>query len=185
MVWDNSRPTTSEKIRNLSAAITPNWVAIEEASDGDAAGDKLKLWAVNLVDRATIGGPNTPAAITSAGQLYGLNDTVSGKVELFYINDTGGVTQLTQGTATAATAGQVLLPGGILMKWGTQAISGASPQAVTFPTAFPTAIFNIQVTAATDSSQAYRSTNATTAGFTLRWDVSVAAQNIYWVALGN
>ncbi len=84
MVWNKARPTDQERIHDLGSAIRPNWKAIEEASDSDTIAQKLKLWAVNLLDRSVgaVTGPNTPIRIDDTGQIYCLND--GSKNELFF-----------------------------------------------------------------------------------------------------
>lgn len=50
-------------------------------------------------------------------------------------------------TATLGAAGSVMLPGGLIVKWGTTgSIASGSNETVTFPTPFPTAVYNIQTT---------------------------------------
>ena len=98
MVWDNTKPTNLEKIRNLGIVIRPNWVAIEQASNGDSDADKLRIWAVNLYDRnnAVVTGADTPTRMDDAGQVYCRNDGAEN--ELFFIDsqDPAKETQLTQ-----------------------------------------------------------------------------------------
>lgn len=84
MVWNKARPTDQERIHDLGSAIRPNWKAIEEASDNDTDAQKLKLWAVNLIDRsdATVTGATTPTRIEDTGQIYCRNDGTEN--ELFF-----------------------------------------------------------------------------------------------------
>lgn len=105
MVWDRTRPTNTERIQNLGNVIRPNWTAIEEASNADADEDKLKIWAVNLVDRSqpVVTGPSTPARIgdnvgnnAEAGIIYCRNDDDNN--ELFFLDsqDPANEVQLTR-----------------------------------------------------------------------------------------
>lgn len=73
MVWDQSKPSNTEKIRNLGIAIRPNWKAIEE-NDTAVKATSLNQWVIHLIDRSTIGGANTPARIDDIGMLYCKND---------------------------------------------------------------------------------------------------------------
>ncbi len=91
MVWDNTKPSNQERIQNLGNAIRPNWIAIEQASDNDADADKLKVWAINLINRSqpAVTGPDTPDRIgdniggnTEAGIIYCRND--GSENELFF-----------------------------------------------------------------------------------------------------
>jgi hypothetical protein len=93
MVWNKDKPSDQEKIHDLGSVIRPNWKAIEQASDSDTDAQKLKLWAVNLVDRSqpVVTGPVVPNKIgdnaaannAEAGQVYCHNDGTFN--ELFFI----------------------------------------------------------------------------------------------------
>ena len=102
MVWNATKPSNTEKIRNLGVVIRPNWKAIEQASDSDADADKLKLWAINLYDRnnGAVTGADTPARIDDAGQVYCRTDdhATDAYNELFFEDsrDSANEVQLTR-----------------------------------------------------------------------------------------
>ena len=93
MVWNKEKPSDQERIHDIGSVIRPNWKAIEQASDSDTDAQKLKLWAVNLVDRSqpVVTGPASPSKIgdnaaannAEAGQVYCHNDGTFN--ELFFI----------------------------------------------------------------------------------------------------
>lgn len=91
MAWDASKPSDSEKIRNLGIVIRANWDAIEESEDTFAP------WAIKLTNRTDVGAAsNNPATLASATQLFCKDD--SGAVaELFLRDAAGTVKQLTKG----------------------------------------------------------------------------------------
>lgn len=143
MAWDNTKPTNTEKIRNLGTVIRANWEAIEENDTGVKA-TSLNQWAVHLVDRSTIGGSNTPTAIADVGILY--CRTISGANQLFFENENGAETQLTFATAPSIGAnGYTVLPGGVTLQWFTFSLPSGNTT-VTYPTALTSAIYNINLT---------------------------------------
>jgi len=85
MAFDPSKPADDEKIRNLGTVIRANWQGIEQAESS------FKPYALNFVDRNTIGGgvPAQPAKIAGTGQLYSKQNGASTKVELFYLDNAG------------------------------------------------------------------------------------------------
>lgn len=83
MTWDPSRPANDVEISALGqTTFRPFWDAIETASD--AASTKLRMWGVNLIDRSTIGGNNTPNRIDNTGIIYCRNDGTNN--ELFFLD---------------------------------------------------------------------------------------------------
>ncbi len=73
MAWDQTKPSNTEKIRDLGSVIRDNWKAIEE-NDTAVAASSLNQWVIHLIDRATIAGANTPARIDAIGMIYCRND---------------------------------------------------------------------------------------------------------------
>ncbi len=73
MAWSALLPADTEKIRDLGSVIRDNWDAIEQ-NDTAVAATSLNQWVVHLIDRATIGGANTPARIDDIGMVYCRND---------------------------------------------------------------------------------------------------------------
>lgn len=87
-----------------------------------------------------------------------------------------------------ATSGSAILPGGLILKWGsTGSITARSSQAQLFPAAFPTACLNIQLTGRTlgNLPQARDSmTSVTAAGYTVH-NSSDVASTFDWFAIGH
>lgn len=81
MVWDQTKPRNTEKIRDLGNVIRPNWKAIEE-NDTAVKATSLNQWVIHLIDRSTIGGANTPARVDDVGMIYCKNDGAEN--ELFF-----------------------------------------------------------------------------------------------------
>lgn len=156
MVWLITEPTDNTEIRNLGVVIRPNWVAIEEA---DAT---FLPQAINLNNRTVSGPTNDPTAITDAFLMYCKEDA-SGNPELFGRNESSQIVQFTKGLPTLATPGEIFLPGGLIMKWGSVSISNTEGT-LTYATAFITetlAVFLTQFGSTTtgENPTAYTYTN--------------------------
>lgn len=101
---------------------------------------------------------------------------------------TASSTLLGTTTSTLATAGNVALTNGMIMKWGTaSSISAGTTSTITFPIAFPTNCFNIIITSQTSDTNATSSNYAAPidkTSFTLGNKQSNTA-TFYWQAIGN
>lgn len=110
---------------------------------------------------------------------------------MWYVNNQGGrfydgttVCKLTEGSAAASGYQWI---GKVLLQWGVSAVLGA----VTFPIAFPTACFNVQVTpgvsGATTATVNICPTSIIAAGFSIirAAGTSTGFGPYYWLAIGN
>jgi len=135
---------------------------------------------------------------TVAGQiaLYSKQGAISS--ELFMIRDgnAGTAVNLTTskvGSPSATPIGVSWLPGGILIQWGTLAVSNNTTfTPVSFTPSFPNACFNIVLTmintqgiTASANSLFVRSGSVSTTGFQIFNTSSSSAQSAYWLAIGN
>lgn len=187
MAWDKSLPSNSTKIRNYPTVLGANFAAIEEG------GDTLQFWKSNYIERDAIPSapPATPTRIDNTLQLY--SRQVDSQRQLFLLDAESPANdiQLTRTTeVTVAASGQTFLPGGVLLQWFTGTAAASSNSSITFPTAFPNNIYNIQVT----PSQASTSLSAvnlyvisgtvTTSGFDIR-NPNAQAFTFYCQAIGT
>lgn len=134
MAFDPALPANSTKLRLAPGVIQDNWSAIEEAQSS------FKPYAVNLNNRTPLGVANDPVAIADAYIAY-CKDDAAGNPELFGINESSQITQLTRGVPTYAKPGQIYLAGGMLIQWNS--VSVASGATITFPTAFIEAAYYV------------------------------------------
>lgn len=181
MSWDATQPTDNTKIRNLGVVIRPNWEAIEGADS------TFKPRALNLTDRTVAGVAVDPTAIADAFIVYCKTDG-EGNSEFFGINDTSGVTQFTQGTPLLGAAeSSIFLPGGLILKTGTGTFSATTTEAISFASAFPTAIFGASLTLSGTTSPATAFVDAVvTTGFSAKRSTGTPTnQTFYWMAWGN
>jgi hypothetical protein len=97
------------------------------------------------------------------------------------------ITNFTGANQSLGSSGYQKLPGGLIMQWGeTGAMSGGQNLTVTYPIAFPTAVFNVQTTVIVSSD-----TNEITFVNTVGTTTFVVANSnpggltgVYWLAFG-
>ena len=174
MAWDKTFPTASTKIRNLSTGIPNNWDAIETADS------TFIPEALNLLNRASDGGlSNDPTAIADTVILYSKEDS-NGDAQLYAIDPSSNITQLTQFSTSEASNGSMTFPGGLTFIWGqTTGTTGSK----TFHTAFANNIFNLQVSMIAAGAAYGSQKNQSITGFD--WTVSGTPSAIQYFAIGN
>lgn len=137
-----------------------------------------------------IGGtPTNPPLVAGFGQLFSKNVTVGSTTDtqLFFETGLGGISQLTGGNASANGYQWI---GSVLIQWGSITGTPIAPnQAVTFPLAFPSAVFSITLGPASNSSNdktmSIKTGTVSTTGFQVQTSNSSSFQTIYWMAIGN
>jgi len=104
---------------------------------------------------------------------------------------TNGVytTNFSGSNQSKASSGYQKLPGGVIIQWGTSStISAGSSLAISFPTAFPSSVGTIQLTAINPSPDnavsAPQVTGPTTNGFTAVNRDPDSDYTVYWFAVG-
>lgn len=128
---------------------------------------------------------------TAAGEIALYCATGASGAELFMIRDniSGTKTNLTTSkiaTPLAAVSGYSWLPGGIIMQWGRDQFAGAAvAKTVTFPTAFPTACWNVQVLGIGFNNIFHGDTNTTTSVIISKNQAVGNNQEFWWLAIGN
>jgi hypothetical protein len=108
-----------------------------------------------------------------------------GDQQLYSLTGGGVLSQLTG--RSAATNGYVWI-GGILLQWG-KSTSASGSQSITFPVAFPTNCFNVEITQTTTGSSASSagavvSSSVTQTGFSFITS-SGSINGFFWLAIGN
>lgn len=172
MAWDLTQPTNTTKIRNLGVVIRPNWQAIETADS------TFQPDALNLTDRDAASLSSDPTAISTAVITYCKKDP-NGNPELFSIDPSSNVVQLTRGAVNAAATGHTVLPGGMILNWG----SGTGTTAnVVFDRAFTSALYSITISNFNTNPATTATVSATSlTGATLK---STNVNAIYYMAIG-
>lgn len=140
-----------------------------------------------------------PPLVAAVGQLYTKSVNSGGNTDTSLFFETGGgggrKLQLTSNfTPTISANGYTFLAGvsgtsSPIIQWGsTTAVTNSGSTIVTFPKAFPNAVFSVQVTAVTSDNTTIRLSlegNATKTGFTTTQTSSTKFTNMYWMAIGN
>ncbi len=178
--------TTNQNI-TLSGAVTGSGttsIATTLANSGVSAGTygaATTVPVINVNAKGLITGAANTAIPVFGGSTPGLVPTSpGGTVNSLLANGTWGVPS---GSSSVAANGHTTLPGGIILQWGFRAYTGSSPQSVTFPIAFPTAVFSATVTpfnASGNESFGLGGLNTTTLTV-----ISGAGDAFYWIAIGH
>lgn len=130
--------------------------------------------------------PAVPTPTLLKGVLF--TKSVSSASELCFANKDGNGVLWRGGTGTGLVAGTIsgtgtmTLPNGLILKWGSVSAS-TSGTAVGFAAAFPTNLFNVQLTPQSNTSRGVAFGGQSVNGFT-----AYAENNgtfIYWFAIGN
>jgi len=172
-MFDKTEPSNTIKLRNLGIGIRPNWEAIESADS------TFVPHALNLTDRTAAGLANDPTALADAIIMYSKQDG-SANPQLFSIDPSSIITQLTGLSYVATQNGYVTLAGGIIIKWGTGTGINAGVTN-TFPVAFPNNCWSVQmVTMGTKAGSGVGTITKT--NFVAFTDGSVTVR---YIAIGN
>lgn len=139
---------------------------------------------------------STPAAVATSGSATDLTAGTLATARLPTVPiANGGTGQTTAANAFAAIAiaassianpGYIQFQNGLILQWGTQVFSGQNTVAVTFPIAFPSAVFSIIATPimVAGGSQTCGVQGQSTTGFNLNVG-SITSNSQFWFAVGN
>lgn len=162
----NSGSTTTINGTALSA---PNGININGGQFQMNASGDIGIGTAPTAALLTIGG-----AVSSTSGGYTFPDaTVQTTAAPFFAQSIGANGYLKLGTA--------------VLQWGTVSIAGQSAAVVTFPIAFPTACFGVNVTpnSVTSGVQAADCTNTATQTQVTIYNQGGLSANLFWFAIGN
>jgi hypothetical protein len=163
--------------------------AVTTAKIADANVTKSKI--ENVADYKVLGNVSGTAAAPAEVAILDEDDMVSN-------SNTALATQQSIKTYVDATAGgftpstyageeSVTLPNGLIMKFGSKSVAGDSSAAVSFATAFSTAIVQVQLTIKTsiplNNDAGLSATSQTVNGFTIQNGAS-GTETVSWMAIG-
>ncbi len=184
-------PPDGSSLGNTKTTIRNNLDGTFEAFSVDhqdqnevSAGTHTKVQLLNVA------GSSPPSGLNNGFEtLY--SQAIAGNGEVFFTRGNSGVgIQLTgPGTPSAIANGFTFLAGGILMQWGSVNAPGSSGT-VSYPTAFPNAMFSIQFNyarAVTSNAISFAINSAgtnTNSQFTY-YSTSSGSNTLYWIAIGH
>lgn len=135
-----------------------------------------------------------PAATPGFGQLFSaqVNDGIATDESLFYTSGGGRSLALTRNfTPTlVAASGASMLPGGLIINWGTVTTDSSGDATVTFTQKLPGTVFTAQCTVreGSSSSRNVKINNFTTQlGFVTKMTIHTSdkALDVLWMVIGN
>jgi len=168
-----SQPQLLANFQALNTANSVNHVAYNDADEG-----KHKFLQMPEQGSAPTTGADEGAVYTK---------DVSGATELFYRRESNGDEQQLTGAFTAASTGELTLPGGLGIKWGTvTATTGGATVLYTGLglTAFSSATYNVQLTSNVAAFNEFRvGSSLAKTGFTAQCNTGTMA--LFWMAIGK
>lgn len=191
---NNSQIGVEQVVENTTSVITITLPSTQAVPIGS------EMSFVNIANyAANLKGQNNDLFIgyNSSTIVLGVGDTVTLIADNGYWYLKGGSLALRGATAFAnelAPAGYQMLPSGLIMNWGSIAVSGSDNTSVVFPFTYPNAIYNVQATAnapLTASAVFASVSNITPTGFITNCFTNGStnpnriAGSIYWTALGR
>lgn len=181
MAYNNAIPQATDLISNSQAQILANFAAI------GAATSNLNY----LIFPAPQG--SDPVPTSTQGVIYTKTASSSSKTELFFdsLNSVPAnvIQQLTGNLVTGTdnlgnTDYTVTTPWGLVLKWGGDTFASTGT-AMTFSTAFPTALFGVVMTCRHNGAISSSYVSPSPAGFTGSCQSGTGSQFISWFAWGN
>jgi hypothetical protein len=131
---------------------------------------------------------NQPRSIWSIfGNNNGSSFNISVPTNISSGNLTVSSNTLTLGTSSITANGYTRLPNGLLMQWGTQAAANTSSGNVTFPVAFTTAVYSVNITGTQTFTGLLGGTGTAGVNTTViqvRTTNTGAGVTAYWMAIG-
>ena len=184
-----SVPQAAQTISSTQAPIQSNFQAISDlvAVNHTPFGSNAALpgthSVITFADQSGVS-PFPPNPLQS-GQVNLYNSVVSSKAQLYLQYPTGSPIPITSGSAAN---GYAYLMNGTLMQWGSATFSGSGNVAVTFPVAYSSTVYNIQLTPSGSSSASVYNfivNTISTTGFGIQVNAPiVGTPQIYWFAIG-
>jgi hypothetical protein len=186
--WTPGSPVLGDTISQSFSNIRDNWAVLANAWNGDhqsLTGDGTASTRHNKVTMPANAG--AIGATPGIGKLY-TKDVGGGVIELVYEDEAANETQIT-GNATQADVGEVTLPSGLKMKWGTFQLTDANDTPFSYIndfslTAFTTDTYRVMITPSTFTNGVVTVTSKSNTGFNARQDV-LGTINFDWMAIGN
>ena len=151
----------------------------------DATADLLEIVDFNVLTNKKILVSELAIAMQGSTTVVGTGQFATAAVTL---TGTDATKLLTPGgfagNKSLGTNGFYKFPGGLIIQWGVAVTDGTGTAAVTFPTAFPNALFTIVISELVSASRGAAAVGTSVSGFTAQSSASVAT-TLGWIAIGN
>lgn len=121
--------------------------------------------------------------VTAANEIALFSKDLGGISTLFMRKESNGA--VIQMSGIDPNNSQTFLPGGLILKWGLNAVATDGSTVIAFPVAFPTACLAVMATVVTTTVNSARYVSVFNVGPAQFNAVTNVAQNIYWFAIGN
>lgn len=183
--YDPTKPAANDKPANDQAPMQTNFASIKTLIDVDHVDFSNGSYGMHQWVQLPV--PYAAGATVSVPRLFtntvdGAGNTLPGSLAQFFAYNAGTAGQCSSNYVSTAQ-GSVLLFGGIILKWGTNA-AAANTTTYTFPVAFPNNCFGVQITINIASTlQAVGINGFTKTGYTFR--TAGGAVPITYFAIGN
>ncbi|MGD8327647.1 MAG: hypothetical protein PVF65_12090 [Sphingomonadales bacterium] len=149
-------------------------VAVNHVQFNDADAGKHKF--LQMPDQSS-----APTTASNEGALY--TKAVTGVTQLFFREENNGTERQMTGAFTAASSGELIIPGGLTLKWGTATTAGTT-LTVTYPSPFSTATYNVQITSLSAGATTIFSSSSYVAASFLCTS-SNPNESFSWLAIGS
>lgn len=191
MSYSTNTPQATDPISSTQGPISTNFSILNTtfASDHIPPTNATSAnWGLHqqVTLLAPLASDPSPSGTTSVVYSKTINNYSSGSQEqLFFVNSETGVEQITY-PSSLGTSGWTILPGGLLMQWGTSTPSSTGPNSVTFSKTYGTGVYNIQCTfiKASTYNNSLSIGTVTTSGFQYYLNSAPASATVYWMAIG-
>lgn len=188
--YDPTKPAQNDRPSNDQAPMQSNFSSIKTLIDVDHLDfSNVDYGMHQWVQMPT---PYSAGATVSVPRFFtntvdGSGNSLPGSLAQFFLYNAGTAAQSSLQNNVTSTNGSVMLPMGIILKWGNQSFSGSQNPSVVFNHAFPNACFGVQLTLLNSNGtvpSAWRLTTVSTTGWTGNVQAS-GTTTLYWLAIGN
>lgn len=190
ITYDPTKPAANDRPANDQGPMQTNFASIKTLIDVDHvdfgnANYGMHQWVQFPYIYSAGATVAVPRLFTNT--VDGSGNALPGSLAQFLMYNGGAAAQSSLQNNVTGSNGSVMLPMGIIMKWGSQSFSGSQNPSVTFTNAFPNNCFGVQLTLLNTNStvpSAWRLTTVTTSGWTGNVQAT-GSTTMYWFAIGN
>jgi len=190
ITYDKNKPGVNNKPANDQGPMQTNFASIQTLIDIDHVDFSDDLYGQHKwvqMPNPFSAGATVPVPRIFTNVVDGLGHALPGSLPQFFMYNGGDAAHSSLQNNVTATNGSVMLPMGIILKWGRDSFSGSQNPGATYQTPFPNASFGVQITLLNANAavpSAWRLTTSTNAGWTGNVQAT-GATTLFWFAIGN